>query len=161
MTMSAPRLVSDQVAERHWVCARRLRERRVQLALTQAELVNRLARRGVILTNRTVSAMENGRGLDLGRVPDLAAVLTCSVTYLLGLTDDPHRWEPDVPLTPDPVGPEGRPTAAAPTAAAPTGAVTAPEPPAAAGSADRDRATRRTWILGPEPPPDHAAPGSP
>jgi transcriptional regulator with XRE-family HTH domain len=153
MTMSAPRLVSDQVAERHWVCARRLRERRMQLALTQAELVNRLARRGVILTNRTVSAMENGRGLDLGRVPDLAAVLTCSVTYLLGLTDDPHRWEPDVPLTPDPAGQQGEPTVAVPAGAA-------PQPPAG-GFADRDRETRRTWILGPEPPPDRAAPGSP
>ena len=29
------------------------------------------------------------------RVPELAAALDCTVTYLLGLTEDPARWEPD------------------------------------------------------------------
>lgn len=90
--------MSDQVAERHWVCARRMRERRRQLALTQNEIARRLSHRGVTMTNRTLSAMENGRGLDVGRLPDLAAVLDCSVTYLLGLTAEPLRWEPDEPL---------------------------------------------------------------
>jgi hypothetical protein len=95
-------LVSDQVVERQWVCARRLRERRRQLFLTQNEIVRRLSHRGVNLTNRTLSAMENGRGLDVGRLPDLAAVLDCSVTYLLGLTAEPLRWEPDEPLATEP-----------------------------------------------------------
>jgi hypothetical protein len=27
----------------------------------------------------------------------LAAALDCTVTYLIGLTDEPHRWEPDPP----------------------------------------------------------------
>ncbi|GAA4707521.1 helix-turn-helix domain-containing protein [Phytohabitans rumicis] len=90
--------MTDPIAERQWVCARRLRERRLQLSLTQTELVRRLSCRGVNLTNRTLSAMENGRGLDLRRLPEFAAVLSCSVTYLLGLTADPLRWEPDVPL---------------------------------------------------------------
>jgi transcriptional regulator with XRE-family HTH domain len=88
-------LSSDRTAERQWICARRIRERRRQLDLTQADLADLLAGRGLLLTNRTVSAMENGRRLDLGKLPDLAAVLTCSVTYLLGLTRDPARWEPD------------------------------------------------------------------
>jgi hypothetical protein len=39
--------------------------------------------------------MEHGQGLDVGRIPELAAALQCTVTYLLGLTMDPHRWEPD------------------------------------------------------------------
>jgi hypothetical protein len=61
--------------------------------------------RGVTLTNRTLSAMENGRGLDLGRLPELAAALDCTITYLVGLTGDPARWEPDVPLRRGTLGP--------------------------------------------------------
>jgi len=96
MAVSAPDdLSSDRTAERAWICARRIRERRRQLDLTQSDLADLLARRGLLLTNRTVSAMENGRRLDLGKLPDLAEALTCSVTYLLGLTRDPTRWEPD------------------------------------------------------------------
>ena len=90
--------IGDRTAERHWICARRLRERRRQLGLTQAEVVTRMGDRGVTLTNRTLSAMENGRGLDLGRLPELAAALDCTITYLVGMTGDPARWEPDVPL---------------------------------------------------------------
>jgi hypothetical protein len=39
--------------------------------------------------------MENGRGLDLGLLPDLAESLECTVTYLIGLAADPHSWQPD------------------------------------------------------------------
>lgn len=39
--------------------------------------------------------MENGQGLDLGLLPDLAESLDCTVTYLIGLSADPHSWEPD------------------------------------------------------------------
>jgi transcriptional regulator with XRE-family HTH domain len=96
IAVSAPDdLSSDRTAERQWICARRIRERRRQLDLTQADLADLLTRRGLLLTNRTVSAMENGRRLDLGKLPDLAVALTCSVTYLLGMTRDPSRWEPD------------------------------------------------------------------
>jgi hypothetical protein len=39
----------------------------------------------------------------LDRVPELAAVLDCTVSYLLGLTEDPARWtrgtRPPAPLT--------------------------------------------------------------
>jgi transcriptional regulator with XRE-family HTH domain len=81
--------------ERHWVCARRLSERRHDLGLTQCEVVDRLIGLGVTATNRTLSAMENGQGVDVGRLPELAIALDCSITYLLGLTSDPHHWTPD------------------------------------------------------------------
>ncbi|WP_285742976.1 helix-turn-helix transcriptional regulator [Lentzea sp. NBRC 105346] len=85
----------ERARERHWICARRLRERRRQLGLTQVDLVRRLDRRGARTTNRVLSEMENGRGLDLGWLPELAIALECTVTYLVGLTADPTRWEPD------------------------------------------------------------------
>src|SRR2546430_1214027 len=80
--------------ERHWVCAQRLRTRRLALGLTQLDVVARLQQRGFSTTSRGVSALENGRGLDLGLLPELAAVLDCTVTYLLGLTLDPWAWHP-------------------------------------------------------------------
>jgi hypothetical protein len=85
----------DLARERHWICAKRLRERRLALGLTQRDVVDRLRMRGSPTTNRALSAMENGRGLDLGMLPELAQSLTCSVTYLLGLTTDPAAWRPD------------------------------------------------------------------
>jgi transcriptional regulator with XRE-family HTH domain len=138
MTSTAGGATTDQAAERHWICARRLRVRRLALGLTQAAVVDRLSRRGAVLTNRTLSAMENGRGLDLGRLPDLAAALDCTVTYLVGLTADPERWEPDAPLTPGaPPAPDTPFTAAAPDASTGTG----------------NPAGRHHWILAPDPPP--------
>lgn len=91
--MSAPQ--PNPARERHWVCAQRMRERRLALGLTQREVVGRLQRHGNQTTNRALSAMENGRGLDLGLLPELADSLDCTVTYLLGLTADPHAWRPD------------------------------------------------------------------
>jgi transcriptional regulator with XRE-family HTH domain len=90
--MSVPSL--NPARERHWVCAQRIRDRRLALGLTQREVVARLERRGNQTTNRGLSAMENGRGLDLGMLPELADVLCCTVTYLLGLTTDPASWSP-------------------------------------------------------------------
>ena len=81
--------------ERHWICAQRLRERRLALGLTQREVVDRLRAQGGVTTNRALSAMENGRGLDLGLLPELAHSLGCSITYLLGLSSDPAAWHPD------------------------------------------------------------------
>jgi transcriptional regulator with XRE-family HTH domain len=71
-----------------------LREQRLSLELTQREVVARLRRRGQQTTNRALSEMENGRGLDLGLLPELAEALGCTVTYLLGLTPDPSAWQP-------------------------------------------------------------------
>jgi transcriptional regulator with XRE-family HTH domain len=81
--------------ELHWLCARRLSERRHQLGLTQLDVVARLLEHAVPVTNRAISAMENGQAVDVGRLPALARALECSVTYLLGLTDDPRQWQPD------------------------------------------------------------------
>ncbi len=101
-----PQTSHDLSRQRHWVCALQLAERRRMLGLTQQDVVNRLASLGVAATNRSLSAMEHGQGLDVGRLPELAVALDCSVTYLLGLTVDPDRWEPDE--SPRPRG-NGRP----------------------------------------------------
>ena len=85
----------EQNRERHWMCARRLSERRHDLGLTQCEVVERLNALGVAATNRTLSAMENGQGVDVGRLPELAVALDCTITYLLGLTNNPRHWAPD------------------------------------------------------------------
>jgi transcriptional regulator with XRE-family HTH domain len=142
MTSTAAGTTVDSLAERHWICARRLRERRRALGLTQADVVTRLGERGAALTNRTLSAMENGRGLDLGRLPDLAAALDCTITYLIGLTADPARWEPDTPLTS-----RDQPAAAAGERRPTTGGEPAHDEPPARGPAGH-----RNWILGPDPP---------
>lgn len=116
--------VVDVVRERHWICAQRLRERRRELKLTQLDVVAKLHAQGAELTNRSLSAMENGRGLDLGWLPELATALDCTVSYLLGLTTDPGRWTPDGVGQAEPPAPR-------------TGEVT-----------ERDRCS---WILGPNP----------
>ena len=80
---------------RHLVVSERLRTRRRALNLTQKEVVARLRRLGVATTNKSLSSLEHGAGLDVGKLPELARALECTLTYLVGLTDDPVRWEPD------------------------------------------------------------------
>lgn len=80
---------------RQLLITQRLRDRRCDLGLTQKQVVTRLARCGVWTTNRALSSLEHGAGVDVARLPELARALDCTVTYLIGLTDDPHRWEPD------------------------------------------------------------------
>ena len=63
--------------------------------LTQKEVVARLRRLGVVTTNKALSSLEHGAGLDVCKLPELARALECTLTYLVGLTDDPGRWEPD------------------------------------------------------------------
>jgi transcriptional regulator with XRE-family HTH domain len=85
------------VTQRNLTCAIRIKARRRQLGLTQAEVVDRIARHGPPLSSQALSAVENGRRLAVGHLPGLAAALDCTVTYLIGLTADPRRWEPDEP----------------------------------------------------------------
>jgi transcriptional regulator with XRE-family HTH domain len=121
----------DLNRERHWTCARRLSERRHDLGLTQAEVVDRLTALGATASNRTLSAMEHGQGVDVGRLPELAVALDCTITFLLGLTDDPKRWQPDdlsVAITVD---------------------ITAPASAAALAC------EHGSWILGPDVPDRH------
>jgi len=82
-------------AHRHLVVSERLRLRRRELGLTQKEVVSRLRRIGVATTNKALSSLEHGAGLDVGKLPEIARALECSLTYLVGLTDDPASWEPD------------------------------------------------------------------
>jgi transcriptional regulator with XRE-family HTH domain len=97
---------ADPVDSRHQVVSRRLRERRRALGLTQKQVVTRLSRLGVRMTNKTLSCQERGAGLDVARLPDLARALDCTTTYLLGLTEDPQRWHPDdVPAPPPATAP--------------------------------------------------------
>ena len=90
---------------RHLVVSERLRIRRRMLGLTQKEVVARLRRLGVATTNKSLSSLEHGAGLDVGKLPELAQALDCTLTYLVGLTDDPSRWEPDSRTWPP--GPRG------------------------------------------------------
>lgn len=82
------------LAARHLLISQRLRQRRDDLGLTQKQIVTRLARCGLPTTNRALSSLEHGAGLDVAKLPELATALDCTVTYLLGLTEDPHSWEP-------------------------------------------------------------------
>jgi transcriptional regulator with XRE-family HTH domain len=87
---------------RHWVCALQIAQRRHQLGLTQQDVVARLTVLGVPASNRTLSAMEHGQGIDVARMPELAIALRCTVTYLFGLTADPQQWVPDGGCLPRP-----------------------------------------------------------
>jgi transcriptional regulator with XRE-family HTH domain len=80
---------------RQLLITQRLRHRRVELGLTQKQVVSRLGRAGVHTTNRAVSSLEHGSGVDVAKLPEIARVLECTITYLVGLTDDPHSWQPD------------------------------------------------------------------
>jgi transcriptional regulator with XRE-family HTH domain len=150
------------VAQRNLTCAIRIRERRRQLGLTQAEVVNRVNGHGSRLSNQALSAIENGRRLAVGRLPDLSAALECTVSYLLGLTSDPDRWEPD-----DLRRRGGRTAPADRTASAdrtaPADRIRPPadriRPPADRIRPPADRTgpgvagpPRRSWILGPDLP---------
>jgi transcriptional regulator with XRE-family HTH domain len=92
----------DLAVDRHLIVTHRLRARRIQLGLTQKQVVTRLGRRGIRTTNKTLSSFEHGAGVDVVRLPELAVALDCTVTYLLGLTEQPTHWEPDHPMLPGP-----------------------------------------------------------
>lgn len=144
----------QNVAQRNLTCAIRIKERRRELGLTQAEVVERVARYGSRLSNQALSAIENGRRLAVGRLPDLAEALDCTVTYLIGLTADPRRWQPDLPQPrPPTAAPPG--TSALPENTAPPGASGASGIPGASGvpgAAGVPAPAHRSWILGPDVP---------
>jgi transcriptional regulator with XRE-family HTH domain len=81
--------------DRYLTMTGRIRDRRRSLGLTQKQVVTRLAAQGVCSTNKALSSLEHGAGIDVGKLPELAAALDCTVTYLLGLTDDPASWQPE------------------------------------------------------------------
>jgi transcriptional regulator with XRE-family HTH domain len=112
------------------VVGHRLRQRRRTLGLTQRDVAARLGELGTTTTNKALSSLENGATLDAAKLPELARALHCSVTYLLGLTDDPRQWVPDRDAEPA----VARPPSAAQEPAAPADGPTRP------------------WILGPDVP---------
>ena len=134
------------VAQRNLTCAIRIRERRRQLGLTQAELVDRVNGYGSRLSSQALSAIENGRRLAVGRLPDLAAALQCTVSYLLGLTADPDRWEPDDAGPAPQLSPNGPVTNRTVT----NGPVTTG--PLTNSTAGQGAPPRHGWILGPDLP---------
>ena len=154
---------SDLQPSRHLVVSQRLRQRRRTLGLTQKQVVTRLARLGVTTSNKALSSLEHGAGLDLAKLPELARALECSITWLLGLTEDPHGWDPDPALWgPEPprwegpngpgpgngahhAGPRRQEHLRVTAQHAPTEATTSRSTPSA-GQA------HRSWILGPLPP---------
>ena len=141
------RATRDMAADRHWICARRLKERRLALGLTQADVVARID--GTVgLTNRSVSVWESGRGLDIAWLPELADALDCTVTYLLGQTEDPRSWQPDDrTLRATAAGSTQITAGSAQAAAVEAGAQTAGSKQIAAV----DQPLHHNWILGPEP----------
>jgi hypothetical protein len=106
------------------------------------------------ITNRSISTWENGRGLDFGWLPELAAALDCTVTYLLGMTDDPQRWEPASGAAASARAERAR---TAPTAPDATRTPEPDDPSETAGSAAAHAPAPTDvachWILGPGPIP--------
>lgn len=119
---------------RHLLVSERLRVRRRQLGLTQKEVVARLRRLGVDTTNKSLSSLEHGAGLDVCKLPELARALDCTLTYLVGLSADPLSWQPDDGAWPVPEG-----------ATEQLDTASEPAPPEAVGR------TEGPWILGPVP----------
>jgi transcriptional regulator with XRE-family HTH domain len=94
--------IDDTWQHRQLLITHRLRKRRSDLGLTQRQVVTRLEQRGLSTTNRALSSLEHGAGLEVAKLPALAAALDCTVTYLVGLTDNPQQWEPDQPASAPP-----------------------------------------------------------
>lgn len=132
------------------------------LGLTQKQVTSRLGRLGIDSTNKSLSSLEHGAGLDVAKLPELAAALDCTVTWLLGLTEDPHRWEPDAETPSRPArGPTRAATGedAAYPARDPDRPAGAAEHAAARAGGSAPSAAQLTpgrpsgpWILGPLPP---------
>ena len=120
---------------RHLLVSERLRVRRRKLGLTQKEVVARLRRLGVDTTNKSLSSLEHGAGLDVCKLPELARALDCTLTYLVGLSADPLSWQPDEATWPLPER-------------VPEPVDTASERTPAPEIAER---TEGPWILGPVP----------
>lgn len=139
--------------DRNFVLTLRLRERRRSLGLTQLQVVRRLAEFGVVTTNKALSSLEHGAGVDVAKLPEFAAALECTVTYLLGLTEDPDNWQPDGPLAQHhPPTPKGRNLLPRPDVDQLDRQATAAATRESAQSDSDDAiAATTSWILGPYP----------
>ena len=77
---------------------RRVARRRADLGLTQHVVIGRLDDLGWTLSTGGLSNIERGIGLDIGKLLPLSLSLECTITYLLGLTDQDNSWHPDSKL---------------------------------------------------------------
>lgn len=85
-----------------WISSR-VRRRRTSLGLSQAEAVEAIrSTAGLEMSVSTYSRCETGK-MELSNggtyILAIARGLGCSVTYLLGLTDNPRSWTPQVDWT--------------------------------------------------------------
>ena len=92
MTVAAAR---DFGRRQQWALAQRLYLRRTELGLRQEDLVQRLGQQGLAITPGAISNWERTGSMDLPKLLALCGALECSLSYLVGLTKDPARWEPD------------------------------------------------------------------
>lgn len=84
--------------EQTFIIARRIKQRRLDLDLTQEQVQERLRELGMDTTDGTISNFEHGSGLSMDRLPILCVALECTPTYLLALTNNPRKWTPDLSL---------------------------------------------------------------
>lgn len=142
--MSAP--------DRSLVLALRLRDRRRSLGLTQQQVVRRLSGLGITTTNKALSSLEHGAGIDVAKLPEFAAALDCTVTYLLGLTEDPSSWQPDAQLGARSSPSDGRTSAVRQVLDVLESQIPTAEPFVPAEQApDARPMPAKSWILGPYP----------
>lgn len=138
--------------DRNFVLTLRLRNRRRSLGLTQKQVVRRLAEYGVVTTNKALSSLEHGAGIDVAKLPEFASALECTVTYLLGLTEDPDNWQPDGPLAQRPPMSAGPTLLPRPDVETPDQQARPPvRPEPSQPDSDDGTAATTSWILGPYP----------
>lgn len=138
--------------DRNFVLTLRLRNRRRSLGLTQKQVVRRLAEYGVVTTNKALSSLEHGAGIDVAKLPEFATALDCTVTYLLGLTADPGSWQPDGTLDQRPPAGNGPALLPRPDVEVLDRETLPPAEPESSQPDGDDRTAMNTgWILGPYP----------
>lgn len=88
----------SSLVDRGFEVSGRIRRIRRSLHLEQREVAARLQALGYGVSEATYSRIEAGK-VELAKgaaaLIALSQALGCSPTYLLGLTEDPQRWEPD------------------------------------------------------------------
>lgn len=93
------RFVLPDFDDSGWM-ARLVRRRRKEIQLSQDQAVERIKKQsGLEISVATYSRCETGKKeLENGGIylTALARGLGCSTTYLLGLTEDPTNWKPEV-----------------------------------------------------------------
>ncbi len=81
----------------YWISIRTRHQRRA-LDMTQDDVVEALRTDGLEVSPSTYSRLETGK-VELAKgaalLVGLSRALRCTITYLVGLTADANKWEPD------------------------------------------------------------------